>query len=98
MTTPSSNAASLHAFVHGRVQGVGFRAWVAQRAIVLGLTGFVRSLSDGRSVEVQAEGPRAALETMHAALRSGPSGSWVEKLDTTWGDATGAYSDFGVRT
>ena len=52
--------ARLHAVVHGRVQGVNFRSFAASRARGLALSGTVRNLPDGRSVEVVAEGDRAA--------------------------------------
>ena len=45
------------AWVHGRVQGVGFRWWTRCRALELGLVGHAANLSDGR-VEVVAEGPQ----------------------------------------
>ncbi len=61
-------------FVRGRVQGVGFRWWTRARALELGLTGWARNTTDGR-VEVVAEGPRAAVEDLHALLREDPSGS-----------------------
>ncbi|NJL92227.1 MAG: acylphosphatase [Anaerolineae bacterium] len=53
----------LHALVHGRVQGVSFRATTQQTAQQLNLTGWVRNRPDG-TVEVLAEGPRAALERL----------------------------------
>lgn len=56
--------------IQGRVQGVGFRAWAAQDARRLGLTGWVRNASDG-SVELYAEGPVNALEELYARLRQG---------------------------
>ena len=49
----------LHAFIQGRVQGVGFRYYVMQAAQDYHLTGWVRNLYDGR-VEVVAEGPGTA--------------------------------------
>jgi acylphosphatase len=86
----------LRAFVHGRVQGVGFRAFVARRAGELGLKGYARNLSDGVSVEVIAEGPRIALDALLAALRLGPTGAYVEKVDISWSAASGAYTGFGA--
>jgi acylphosphatase len=41
--------------VEGRVQGVGFRAFVHHQATTAGLSGWVRNLSDG-AVEIQLEG------------------------------------------
>jgi acylphosphatase len=92
-----SKAASLHAFVHGRVQAVGFRAFVQRRCLELGLKGFVRNLSDGLSVEVMAEGQRVALESLLAALHLGPPGSHVDSVTTTWSRQTGDYSNFEAR-
>ena len=50
----------LTAWVHGRVQGVGFRWWTRSRALELGLTGYAANRPDGR-VLVVAQGPRDAL-------------------------------------
>ena len=58
------------AFVHGQVQGVGFRWWTRARALELGLAGSATNLPDGR-VQVVAEGPRRACRTLYA-LRTGP--------------------------
>jgi acylphosphatase len=63
------------AWVHGRVQGVGFRWWTRSQALKLGLAGHAANLPDGR-VEVVAEGPRQVCEQLLTALRSGsPPGS-----------------------
>jgi acylphosphatase len=94
--TSSQASEALHAFVHGRVQGVGFRAFVQRRAGELGLRGYARNLSDGVSIEVVAEGQRAALEALLAALKLGPSGANVEKVDAFWTGATGTYQGFGT--
>ena len=58
------------AWVHGRVQGVGFRWWTRARALELGLAGQAKNLADGR-VEVIAEGRRADCEALLALLRGG---------------------------
>lgn len=89
--------ASLHCLVFGRVQGVGFRFFVQDRARELGLVGWVRNRPDGRSVEVYAEGPRSALEQLRHALHSGPPGAWVERVECTWGEATGTLHGFEIR-
>jgi acylphosphatase len=93
MTTEPKQEA-LRAFVHGRVQGVGFRAFVVWRALDLDLTGFARNLSNGRTVEVIAEGPRSALETLLTHLRQGPPMAHVEKVDVSWLEASGGYRGF----
>ena len=89
-------AVALHAFVHGRVQGVGFRAFVMYRARDLGLVGYARNLSSGISVEVRAEGSRAGLEQLLVSLRAGPPSSHVERVDVSWWPATGSYAEFGT--
>jgi acylphosphatase len=86
----------VHAFVAGVVQGVGFRYFVAREARRLGLAGFVRNLPDGR-VEVVAEGERAALERLVAALRSGPPSAEVQDVRVEWSDAPDRGGDFLIR-
>lgn len=67
--------------IFGRVQGVGYRAWTAQRAKKLGLTGWVRNLTDG-SVECLVQGPREAVEAMTAACHAGPALARVTQVDS----------------
>jgi acylphosphatase len=83
--------------IHGRVQGVGFRIFVVREASALGLTGWVANESSGR-VRCVAEGPRAGLEQLLAALREGPSGAWVDRVDEAWSEASGGFSRFEVRS
>ncbi len=59
----------LSAWVHGNVQGVGFRWWTRSRALELGLVGYASNHADGR-VHVVAEGPRPQLDALLNALRS----------------------------
>ena len=54
----------------------------------LGLTGWVANEPDG-SVRCVAEGPRAALEALLAALETGPAGALVDRVATPWGPASG---------
>ncbi|MBA0124841.1 acylphosphatase [Haloechinothrix sp. YIM 98757] len=85
-------AARMTAWVHGRVQGVGFRWWTRSRALELGLVGSASNLSDGR-VEVVAEGRREHCEQLLDLLRSGTSPGRVEMVVERWseprGDAVG---------
>lgn len=62
-------------WVGGRVQGVGFRWWVARQAGRLGLAGSAENLWDGR-VEVDAQGSDADVAALVEALtgRPGPAG------------------------
>ncbi len=88
--------ARLKAVVHGRVQGVNFRAYTRRRALDLGLRGYVRNSWDG-TVEVVAEGPRKALDSLLSFLRVGPPSAWVERVDVNWEGATGEFWSFEVR-
>ena len=86
----------LHATVEGRVQGVGYRAFVDQSAYALNLTGWVRNRWDG-SVEVLVEGQRQVLDKLLAELYRGPRASNVTAIQTEWQPATGEFSRFWVR-
>ena len=89
--------ASFLAIVRGRVQGVYFRDSVRMEARSLGLSGYVRNLSDGRSVEVQAEGDREELEKLIGFLHIGPERAIVETVDTEWAEYSGKFDKFAVR-
>lgn len=86
----------LHARISGFVQGVYFRDTTRQRATALGLTGWVRNLTDG-SVEVTAEGPRDKLESLLEFLRVGPGHARVDKVEADWPAATGEFAPFEIR-
>ncbi len=66
--TGSDEVVRLTAFVHGQVQGVGFRWWTKTRALELGLAGRAVNKPDGR-VEVIAEGARSRCEQLVEMLR-----------------------------
>ncbi len=68
-----------HMMVHGRVQGVGFRAFVEFEAIKLKVGGWVRNRRDG-SVEAVFVGEAETVATIIAACRKGPLGSRVDAL------------------
>lgn len=86
----------LHALVHGRVQGVGFRYFVIEKALGMGLRGYARNTDDG-SVEVLAQGPRPALENLLALLRRGPGAAYVYEVEVEWGEPSIHLSGFHVR-
>ena len=92
----NSEHTRMHASVHGRVQGVGFRYFVVESANRLQLTGWVRNRFDG-TVEVIAEGPRGALDTLVGDLQRGPRASNVTKMEVTWDSANGEFPDFRAR-
>jgi acylphosphatase len=86
----------LHAIVRGRVQGVGFRYFVLQKAQGLGLKGWVRNLPDGR-VEVEVVGDEDAVDEMEQVLWKGPHFSNVEDVSCRRLDEPRDYDDFQVR-
>lgn len=65
---------------HGCVQGVGYRAACADKAIALGLGGWVRNRMDG-TVEVVATGSREQLETLRQWMEQGPPAAQVSKVE-----------------
>ena len=71
---------TLHVAVRGRVQGVGFRWFVRERARELGIGGWVRNRADG-SVEVAAAAPDGTLAALRDALRDGPTGAHVDRVE-----------------
>lgn len=87
-----------HLVIRGRVQGVGFRAWVHHHAELNGLAGWVRNRKDG-SVEAVLCGPDHLVEAMVKACRQGPGGSEVQSVEVQPGDggrSPGAPGSFEV--
>lgn len=86
----------LHATIHGRVQGVGFRAFTANSASRLGLSGWVRNRYNG-TVETVAEGDRDSLEAFLKDLHRGPGPGNVTHVETEWLSATGEFHNFRIK-
>lgn len=79
-----SEQTRLTAWVHGYVQGVGFRWWTRSRALELGLTGYAANQADGR-VLVVAQGSRPGCEQLLELLRGGTT---PVSVDTVVADYT----------
>ncbi|MDP6099952.1 MAG: acylphosphatase [Dehalococcoidia bacterium] len=92
-----SDVEGIHAYIHGRVQGVLFRDFVKKAARPLSLTGFVRNLPDGETVEVVAEGERDKLEEFLRHLESGPKGANVELVEYEWCPVHHQFQGFSKR-
>jgi acylphosphatase len=92
-----SDLTSLRAVVSGLVQGVFFRAFVNERALMLGLTGYVRNMPEGDAIEVWGEGERGKLEQLLEFIKTGPPRSKVEMVQTEWPEYTGKYSEFTIK-
>ncbi len=71
--------------IEGRVQGVGYRAWMVQEARRLGLAGWVRNQPDG-SVEAVVAGPEPAVQALLTACRRGPLLARVDSLSESFAE------------
>jgi len=86
-----------HVWVKGRVQGVGFRAYVEYSARqIVGLTGWVRNVGYD-TVEAIAEGERANVERLIQMMKDGPRGARVDESKVEWENPTGEFDRFGVK-
>ena len=81
--------------IYGRVQGVFFRNWTMDRALALGVRGWVRNRRDG-SVELVAYGPDEAVEALTDACRTGPPAAHVDRIEGAMEEAEGAPAGFRV--
>ncbi len=91
-----SDLASVQLNLYGRVQGVFFRNFTAEKASELGLNGCIRNLADGKTVVVKVEGERKKLEELILCLKKGPPGAIVDKMAINWSDYSGDYSRFSI--
>ena len=95
--TPDYQRVRAHIWVHGRVQGVGFRAHVEYSARQIGgLTGWVRNVGY-QEVEAVAEGERGKVERLIQMMKDGPRGSRVDESKVEWEEPTGEFERFGVK-
>lgn len=88
---------AIHAFVSGRVQRVWFRQSTKDTALSLGLTGWVRNLSDGR-VELMASGEEQAVRQLEAWLSRGPKLANVSEVVTETLPEFESFTGFEVRS
>ena len=91
-----SEPVRLSAWVHGRVQGVGFRWWTRARALELGLTGFAANKPDGR-VHVVARGGRDACQRLLDLLEGGSTPGHVDTVVHDWSAAGESIEGFTER-
>jgi acylphosphatase len=94
---PGSEIVRAHVWVKGRVQGVGFRAYVEYSARMAGrITGWVRNVGY-ETVEAVAEGERENVERFIEMMKQGPRMSRVDESTVEWESVTGEFREFGVR-
>lgn len=96
MTQNNLETSRIHLFVNGKVQGVGFRAYVQHTAKKLGLTGWVRNIGYSQ-VETVAEGNLEVLKGFAEAVKLGPRSARVDVMSLTWEDPIGDLERFEVR-
>jgi acylphosphatase len=81
--------------IEGRVQGVGYRAWVETTALALGLSGWVRNRFDG-SVDAVFQGPPEQVAQMLRHCEAGPPAARVNRVEVL-GEGVGSVDGFEVR-
>ena len=86
---------TIHCFVSGRVQGVCFRMSTREKATILGLTGWVRNLIDGR-VELIASGEESLIDELREWLNHGPKMANVLNVESKNIDYQD-FPDFSIR-
>ena len=85
----------LHFVVHGRVQGIGYRWFVVEKAAALSLTGWVRNNPDG-TVEAEAEGSAEDVARFAEALKSGHPYARVTRIAAAERPAKGGAGAFEI--
>jgi acylphosphatase len=89
------NQIRAHAFISGRVQGVGYRFSTQDAATEFGVTGWVRNLPDGR-VEAVFEGTEAQVKQMLDWCQQGPRGAIVKGVEVQ-SEAVEGLNGFEIR-
>ena len=88
-------ATRAHVYVHGRVQGVFFRATTRDKAIALGVKGWVKNCLDG-CVEAVFEGEKDIVEKIVNWCKKGTEGAFVNHIDVHWEKCSGEFDEFSV--
>lgn len=92
-----NDLARMHVWVKGRVQAVGFRAFVQHNAVKIGVTGWVRNVGYD-TVEAVAEGNYEQLDQFFDMIKRGPSASRVDESRQERSSGTGEFTTFGVKS
>ena len=90
------NTIRVHLYISGKVQGVFFRHNTLEKAVDLGLTGWVKNRSDGK-VEAVFEGVPHQVHEMINWCRTGPPHAHVTDITETWEEPMGEYTSFNIR-
>ncbi len=87
---------AIEALVTGRLQGVGYRSSIQQRATRLGIKGYIRNQS-GNQVKIVAEGAEESLKELIDFLREGPTRAEIENYDVEWIEPDGDFFRFSIK-
>ncbi len=90
------NFLEFYAKVYGRVQGVGYRYFVKEKAQSLDISGYVKNLEDG-TVEVLAQGREENLQKLIEELKKGPYLAKVEKIDIIFRKPLEIFRNFEIK-
>ena len=85
-----------HVFIHGKVQGVGYRYSAFNMAVSLGIKGWVRNKFDG-SVEAMLEGEEIVLNQMVEWCKKGPIMAHVENVEVYDYNYKEEFWDFSIK-
>ncbi|RMF55244.1 acylphosphatase [Candidatus Woesearchaeota archaeon] len=87
----------VHITVYGKVQGVSFRYYSKQKALELGVKGWVMNLRNPNIVELVIEGKDEKVDKMIEWCSHGPQNAIIEKIDVTEEEYKGEFNSFEVR-
>jgi len=87
---------SIHLYISGMVQGVGYRQFVRYVARKLGVTGWVQNLPDGR-VEAMVHGSEDQLKELIRRCKKGSFVSEVKDIDVIWMENEETFDGFEIR-
>ena len=85
-----------YVLIFGRVQGVFFRSNTMEKAIELGLKGWVRNVHTGE-VEAVFEGKEENIKKMLEWCQKGPPASRVDDVKTNFEDYKGEFDSFEIK-
>ncbi|MFD2999918.1 acylphosphatase [Pontibacter toksunensis] len=91
-----SNIRHISIRVYGKVHGVFFRASTKEKALELGITGFVQNEEDG-TVYMEAEGSPSALKQLEQWAHEGPRRAKVEKVEVKEMEGLAGFKEFKVK-
>ncbi len=86
---------SVKLVVSGKVQGVGYRYFIARKASELELNGYAKNLFNG-DVEIVAEGRKEYLHALVLQAKEGPRNSRVDSCKVEWLDFKKKYDNFEI--